>query len=77
MSSSWFIVSNALDKSINKAPAKPCLSTQNLHLFISVNKAYCELKPSILFLYFMFNDMKLLGITLDSNLKVDKHESNI
>ena len=33
MSSSWFIVSKVLDKSINKAPAKPCLSTLILKIF--------------------------------------------
>ena len=41
-------MSKALDKSINKAPAKLCLSGQNFHLSTSVNKAYCILKP---FLY--------------------------
>ena len=41
-------VSKALDKFINKAPAKPCLSMQNFHLSVSVDKAYYVLKP---FLY--------------------------
>ena len=40
-------MSKALDKSINKAPAKPCLSRQNFNFSISVNKAYGVLKPSI------------------------------
>ena len=65
-------MSKALDKSINKAPAKPCLSRQNFHLSISVNKASCELKPSVFLLYFKFNNIRLLGITLDNNLKFDK-----
>ena len=38
-------MSKALDKSINKAPGKPCLSRQNFHISISVDKAYCVLKP--------------------------------
>ena len=38
-------MSKALDKSINKAPVKPCLSRENFDLPISVNKAYCVMKP--------------------------------
>ena len=45
MSSSWFIVSKALDKSINNSPVKPCSSRQNYRLSIGGYKAYCVLKP--------------------------------
>ena len=37
-----------LNKFLDKAPAKPCLSRKNFQLSTSVNKAYCVLKP---FLY--------------------------
>ena len=39
------IVSKAFDRSINKVPAKPCLSRHNLYLSINYNKAYCVLDP--------------------------------
>ena len=46
------IVSKAFDRSINKAPAKPCLSRHNLHLSIIDNKACSVLNP---FLYLQSN----------------------
>ena len=48
ISGSWFVVSKAFDRSINKVPAKSCLSRHNLHLSINDNKAYCVLNS---FLY--------------------------
>lgn len=36
---SWFIVSKVFDRSINRAPLKPCLSGDNLHLSINDTKA--------------------------------------
>ena len=39
------MVSKTFDRSINKYPAKPCLSRHNLHLSINDNKAHCVLNP--------------------------------
>ena len=42
---SWFIVSNALDKSINTAPLNPLLYEPFYHLPVKDNNANCVLKP--------------------------------
>ena len=53
------------------------LNTDKCHLLISGNKneqMWAKLDEDI---FWESNDVKLLGITLDSNLKFDKHVSNL
>ena len=53
------------------------LNTDKCHLLISGNKneqMWAKLDRDI---FWESNDVKFLGITLDNNLKVDKHVSNI
>ena len=53
------------DRSINKAPAKPCLSRHNLHLSINDSIAYCVLNP---FLYLQINEERNFPLHIISNL---------
>ena len=53
------------------------LNTDKCHLLISGNKneqMWAKLDRDI---FWESNDVKLLGITLDNNLKFDKHVSNL
>ena len=45
MSSSWFIVSNSSDMSINKASVKPGLNKLDPHFSINNDKTYFVLNP--------------------------------
>ena len=54
---------------LDEAPAKPCLSGQNFHLSIIINKAYCVLNPSLSphkknVVRFFFNIRKTVGRAL-------------
>ena len=53
------------------------LSTDKCHLLISGNKNEQMWEKLDRDIVWESNDVKLLGITLDNNLKVDKHVSNI